>query len=140
MSLYFKTLNSLKRDLPGSPGVNSLSCHVGDAGSIPGQGTEIPHATGQLNLHAATNSLHITTKLQHGQLNKQILKKKKLGRVQKDLGIPKPSFCNKNKIQFTNYTIILKAIKIASGFWYVSYHYRTNINIIALAFMQLHLW
>ena len=50
-------------------------------------------------------------------------------------GIPKPSFCNENKIQFTNYTIILKAIKIASGFWYVSYHYRTNINIIALAFM-----
>ena len=67
-------------------------------------------------------------------MNKYFLKK--LGRVQRDLwGIPKPSFCNENKIQFTNYTIILKAIKIASGFWYVSYHYRTNINIIALAFM-----
>ena len=26
----------------------------GDRGSIPGQGTKIPHATGQLSLHATT--------------------------------------------------------------------------------------
>ena len=34
--------------------VKNLSCNTGDAGSIPGQGTEIPHAMGQLSLRAAT--------------------------------------------------------------------------------------
>ena len=34
--------------------VKNPSCNVGDASSIPGQGTKIPHATGQLSPHAAT--------------------------------------------------------------------------------------
>ena len=34
--------------------VKNLSCNAGDAGSIPGEGTKIPHAAGQLSLRAAT--------------------------------------------------------------------------------------
>ena len=44
---------------PGGPVVKNLPCNVGDAGSIPGQGTKIPHATEQLNLLATTReSVH----------------------------------------------------------------------------------
>ena len=32
------------RDFPGGLVVKSPSCSVGDASSIPGQGTKIPHA------------------------------------------------------------------------------------------------
>ena len=32
--------------------VRNLPSNAGDAGSIPGQGTKIPHATGQLSPHA----------------------------------------------------------------------------------------
>ena len=31
-------------DFPGDPGVEHLPCHVGDVGSISGQGTKIPCA------------------------------------------------------------------------------------------------
>ena len=34
--------------------VKNPSCNAGGASSIPGQGTKIPHAAGQLSLHAAT--------------------------------------------------------------------------------------
>ena len=34
--------------------VKNLSYNAGDAGSIPGQGTKVPHATGQLSPHTAT--------------------------------------------------------------------------------------
>ena len=34
--------------------VRNPSCNAGDAGSIPGQGTKIPHAAGQISLCAAT--------------------------------------------------------------------------------------
>ena len=44
----------LTRDFPGGPVVKNLPCHAGDAGSIPGQGTKIPHAEGQLSLHATS--------------------------------------------------------------------------------------
>ena len=33
-------------------------CNAGNAGSIPGQGTKIPHVVGQLNPHAATKTPH----------------------------------------------------------------------------------
>ena len=39
---------------PGGPVVKNLPSNSGDVGSIPGQGTKIPHTTGQLSLHAAT--------------------------------------------------------------------------------------
>ena len=44
----------VSRDFPGGPVVKNPSCSAGDAGSIPGQGTKIPRATGQISPHAAT--------------------------------------------------------------------------------------
>ena len=41
-------------DFPGGPVVKNLPSNAGDAGSIPGQGTKIPHAAGQLGPHATT--------------------------------------------------------------------------------------
>ena len=39
------------RDLPRGPVVKNPTCNAGDAGSIPGQGTQIPHAIELLSLH-----------------------------------------------------------------------------------------
>ena len=36
-------------DFPGGPVVKNSPSNAGDTGSIPGQGTKIPHATGQLS-------------------------------------------------------------------------------------------
>ena len=70
------------RDFPGGPVVKNLPSTAGDASSIPGRGTKIPHAAGQLSLHAATsepvpqlernpcattNIPHAATKTQHSQ-------------------------------------------------------------------------
>ena len=42
-------------DFPGGPVVKNLPSNAGDTGSIPGQGTKVPHAMRQLeSLHAAT--------------------------------------------------------------------------------------
>ena len=41
----------------GSPVVRNLPCNAMDLGSIPGRGTEIPHALEQQSLHAATAEL-----------------------------------------------------------------------------------
>ena len=45
------------RDFPGGPVVKNLPCNAGDVGSIPGQGTKIPHAAGQRSLRATTTEL-----------------------------------------------------------------------------------
>ena len=45
------------RDFPGGPVVKNLPCSAGNVGSIPGQGTKIPHATGQLSPRATTTEL-----------------------------------------------------------------------------------
>ena len=42
------------RDSPDGPVVKNPTCNAGDMGSIPGQGSKISHAAGQLNPHAAT--------------------------------------------------------------------------------------
>ena len=44
-------------DFPGGPVVKNPPSNAGDMGSIPGQGTKIPHATGQLSPHATTTDL-----------------------------------------------------------------------------------
>ena len=44
-------------DVPGSPVVKSLPSNAGDTGSIPGQGTKIPHAVGQQSPRATTTEL-----------------------------------------------------------------------------------
>ena len=41
-------------DFPGGPVVKNPPSNAGDVGLIPGQGTKIPHAAGQLSLCAAT--------------------------------------------------------------------------------------
>ena len=39
-------------DFPGGPVVRNLPSNAGNLGLIPGRGTKIPHATGQLSPHA----------------------------------------------------------------------------------------
>ena len=46
--------HSLEGNFSGGPEVKSSPSNAGDVGSIPGQGTKIPHATGQLSLHVTT--------------------------------------------------------------------------------------
>ena len=72
------------RDFPGGPVVKKLPSSAGDTGLIPGQGTKIPHATGQLSLWVATTEpagsgahapqlkrgLHATTEILCNQMNK----------------------------------------------------------------------
>ena len=41
-------------DFPGGPVVKNPPSNAADAGMIPGQGTKIPHAVGQLSPHATT--------------------------------------------------------------------------------------
>ena len=50
-------LQSNTGDFAGGPVVKYLSCKAGDSGSIPGQSTEIPHATEQLSPCISTNAL-----------------------------------------------------------------------------------
>ena len=41
--------NGQKREFPGSPVVKNLPSNAGDVGLIPGEGTKVPHAMGQLS-------------------------------------------------------------------------------------------
>ena len=55
--IVIKVTKIKDRDFPGGPVVMNPPSKAGDAGSIPGQGTKIPYATGQLSLcSAATES------------------------------------------------------------------------------------
>ena len=45
-------------DFCAGPGVKNLPSKAGDVGSIPGRGTKIKHAMGQLSPHAATTEAH----------------------------------------------------------------------------------
>ena len=56
------------RDFGGGPVVKDQSCNAEDAGSIPGQGTKIPHASGQPQASpgaATRESTRVATKTQH---------------------------------------------------------------------------
>ena len=44
-------------DFTGGPVVKNPPCNAGDAGSIPGRGTKVPHAVEQLSLHVTLLSL-----------------------------------------------------------------------------------
>ena len=46
------------RDSPGRSVVKNPPCHAGEKGSVPGWGTKIPHASGQLSPSAATTKAH----------------------------------------------------------------------------------
>ena len=52
-------------DFPGGPGVKSPDCHAGDAGSIPGQGTKIPHAKEQLPSNLESSLCFIQVSILH---------------------------------------------------------------------------
>ena len=43
-----------EKNFPHGSVVKNLPCNAGDADSIPGRGTKIPHAAEQLSLHVAT--------------------------------------------------------------------------------------
>ena len=47
----------MNRDLPGGPVVKNSPSNGGDTGLIPGQGTKISHAAGQVSLCASTTEL-----------------------------------------------------------------------------------
>ena len=47
------------RDFPGDPVVKNPPSNAGDVGSIPGQGTKIPHTVGQQSPHTATTEAHM---------------------------------------------------------------------------------
>ena len=61
-------------DFPGGPAVKNLPSNTGDTGSIPGQGTKIPHTVGQGSPRAAATDAHA--------LKPMLLNKKSLHAVQ----------------------------------------------------------
>ena len=79
---------TLLGDFPGGPAVKNPSANVRDEGSIPGQGTKIPHASGQLSpFTAAGESLYTATKIQHNQqlkINKKLILKNVLKNQKKN--------------------------------------------------------
>ena len=52
------TLKWLMRDFPDGSVVKNPPSNAKDLGSIPGWGTKIPHAVGQLSLHIITTESH----------------------------------------------------------------------------------
>ena len=57
LNKLLSSIKSLSRDFPGGPVVKNPCSNAGDKGLIPGQGTKIPHDSGQLSLHATTREL-----------------------------------------------------------------------------------
>ena len=47
-SVSLSSINKYHWDFPGGPVIKSLPSNAGGAGLIPGWGTKIPHAMGQL--------------------------------------------------------------------------------------------
>lgn len=74
-----------KRTMPGLLWWPSkYACNAGDTGLIPGLGTKITHATGQLNLHAATRETTCHNQRKLMSCNKdpaQLPTKKTLGAI-----------------------------------------------------------
>ena len=60
MTLCIWNKQNTFRDFPGGPVIKNPPCNTGDVGSIPGQGTRIPRAAGQLSLQVP--SLEATTR------------------------------------------------------------------------------
>ena len=60
MTLCIWNKQNTFRDFPGGLVIKNPLCNTGDVGSIPGQGSRIPHAAGQLILQLV--SLQATTR------------------------------------------------------------------------------
>ena len=56
--LKFFIIKCWGRDFPGGPAVKNPPSNTGDAGSIRGRGTRIPHTVGQLSPRAANYRAH----------------------------------------------------------------------------------
>ena len=52
--LLCSIIPNVTKDFPGGPVVKNPPSNAGDVGLIPGWGTKIPHAMGQLSPHATT--------------------------------------------------------------------------------------
>ena len=57
MTEKLRLKTGFERNFPGGPVVKNPPSHAGDAGLIPGWGTKIPHAVGQLSPRATTTEL-----------------------------------------------------------------------------------
>ena len=69
--MSFLGFNSF-RDFPDGPVVKNLLCNAGAVGSIPGQGTKIPHSVEPLSLGAITRERPgVAMKTQHSQKEKK---------------------------------------------------------------------
>ena len=57
LNIIIMKINNKLWNFPGGPVVKNPPSNAGDAGSIPGWGAKIPHATGQLSPCATTTQL-----------------------------------------------------------------------------------
>ena len=64
-----------RRNFASGPVVKNLPSNAGDVGSIPGLGTKIPHAVGQLS-----PSTQMKTECSHGKKKKNRKKERKTGK------------------------------------------------------------
>ena len=58
-----------KGDFPGGPLVKTLPSNAGGVGSVPGQGTKIPHASSPKNQNIITGAIFITSSIKDTQKN-----------------------------------------------------------------------
>ena len=58
LSCLVSTIKKISGDFPGGPVVKNPPSNAGDAGSIPGWGTKIPHAAGHLSPRALEPAHH----------------------------------------------------------------------------------
>ena len=61
---WIPTYKRMKWNFPGGPVVKNPPSNAGDTGLIPGQGTKIPHSTGQLLSPRASTREALCSKLQ----------------------------------------------------------------------------
>ena len=80
-SMAFPRQEQWSGGFPGGPVVKNPPSNARDTGSIPGQGSKIPRAIGQISPCCTTREKppHIITKTQHSQINKWFFKKKNSG-------------------------------------------------------------
>ena len=57
--LYSVHSKIVSGDFPGGPVVNNLPPNARDAGSVPSEGTKIPHTLEQLSLYPTTTEVHM---------------------------------------------------------------------------------
>ena len=69
-------------DFPSGPVVKNLPSKAEDMGSIPGQGTKIPHATGQLSPRPTTTESMHRSKRSHMLQQRPLMPQLRLDAIQ----------------------------------------------------------